>query len=141
MQKILEYIKQSKLGAAVLPPFKKFDGVLAAKVKRSNGEFSFIASKWNPDKERPDVAYDPMAFRGQVVEFIELYAKKSNVEEDDDEDTGAGENMTIPQITARLVELGMAESDAKKLGNKQAKFEKMKELEEEFENKKKEYEE
>lgn len=83
----------------------------------------------------------PTAFRGQVVEFIELYTKKSNVEEDDDDDTSAGENMTIPQIMARLIELGMEESDAKKLGNKQAKFDKMKELEEEFENKKKEYEE
>lgn len=136
MQKILEYVKQSKLGTAVLPPFKKFDGLMAAKIKRSSGDVSFVVSKWNPDEECPDVAYDPTAFKGQVIEFIELYAKSANAEVEDDDDDDAGDNMTIPQIMARLIELGMEESVAKKLGNKQAKFDKMKELEAEVEGKK-----
>ena len=89
MKQILDYLKIEKLGAPVLPPFEKFEGLMAAKVSRRNSE-SFVVAKWNEDFLTPDVAFDPNANFGMVDEFLELYDlesyTESNFEEDVDED-------------------------------------------------------
>lgn len=72
MKQILDYLKIEKLGAPVLPPFEKFEGLMAAKVSRRNSE-SFVVAKWNDDFLTPDVAFDPNANFGMVDEFLELY--------------------------------------------------------------------
>ena len=72
MKQILEYLKLEKLGTPVLPPFEKFEGLMAAKVSRRNSE-SFVVAKWNEDFLTPDVAFDPNANFGMVDEFLELY--------------------------------------------------------------------
>ena len=72
MKQILDYLKIEKLGATVLPPFEKFEGLMAAKVSRRNSE-SFVVAKWNGDFLTPDVAFDPNANFGMVDEFLELY--------------------------------------------------------------------
>ena len=72
MKQILDYLKIGKLGAPVLPPFEKFEGLMAAKVSRRNSE-SFVVAKWNDDFLTPDVAFDPNANFGMVDEFLELY--------------------------------------------------------------------
>ena len=88
MKQILEYLHIEKLGAPVLPPFEKFDGLVAAKVSRRNSE-SFVVARWNDDFLTPDVAFDPNANFGMVDEFLELY---SNEEVDSEiiEDEPAG---------------------------------------------------
>ena len=73
MKQILDYLKIEKLGATVLPPFEKFEGLMAAKVLRRNSE-SFVVAKWNDDFLTPDVAFDPNANFGMVDEFLELYS-------------------------------------------------------------------
>lgn len=82
MKQILDYLKIEKLGALVLPPFEKFEGLMAAKVSRRNSE-SFVVAKWNGDFLTPDVAFDPNANFGMVDEFLELYsneeASESNI--------------------------------------------------------------
>ena len=82
MKQILDYLKIEKLGAPVLPPFEKFEGLMAAKVSRRNSE-SFVVAKWNEDFLTPDVAFDPNANFGMVDEFLELYsneeASESNI--------------------------------------------------------------
>lgn len=72
MKQILDYLKIEKLGAPVLHPFEKFEGLMAAKVSRRNSE-SFVVAKWNEDFLTPDVAFDPNANFGMVDEFLELY--------------------------------------------------------------------
>ena len=72
MKQILDYLKIEKLGATVLPPFEKFEGLMVAKVSRRNSE-SFVVAKWNDDFLTPDVAFDPNANLGMVDEFLELY--------------------------------------------------------------------
>ena len=72
MKQILDYLKIEKLGATVLPPFEKFEGLMVAKVSRRNSE-SFVVAKWNDDFLTPDVAFDPNANFGMVDEFLELY--------------------------------------------------------------------
>ena len=72
MKQILDYLKIEKLGATVLPPFEKFEGLMAAKVSRRNSE-NFVVAKWNDDFLTPDVAFDPNANFGMVDEFLELY--------------------------------------------------------------------
>lgn len=72
MKQILDYLKIEKLGTPVLPPFEKFEGLMAAKVSRRNSE-SFVVAKWNGDFLTPDVAFDPNANFGMVDEFLELY--------------------------------------------------------------------
>lgn len=72
MKQILDYLKIEKLGNTVLPPFEKFEGLMAAKVSRRNSE-SFVVAKWNDDFLTPDVAFDPNANFGMVDEFLELY--------------------------------------------------------------------
>lgn len=73
MKQILDYLKIGKLGTPVLPPFEKFEGLMAAKVLRRNSE-SFVVAKWNDDFLTPDVAFDPNANFGMVDEFLELYS-------------------------------------------------------------------
>ena len=70
MKQILDYLKIKKLGSPVLPPFEKFEGLMAAKVLRRNSE-SFVVAKWNDDFLTPDVAFDPNANFGMVDEFLE----------------------------------------------------------------------
>lgn len=72
MKQILEYLKLEKLGTPVLPPFEKFEGLMAARVSRRNSE-SFVVAKWNDDFLTPDVAFDPNANFGMIDEFLELY--------------------------------------------------------------------
>lgn len=72
MKQILDYLKIEKLGATVLPPFEKFEGLMAAKVSRRNSE-NFVVAKWNEDFLTPDVAFDPNTNLGMVDEFLELY--------------------------------------------------------------------
>lgn len=88
MKQILDYLKIEKLGAALLPPFEKFEGLMAAKVSRRNSE-SFVVAKWNDDFFTPDVAFDPNANFGMVDEFLELYDN-----EEVDEELG-GEDIEI----------------------------------------------
>ena len=73
MKQILDYLKIGKLGTPVLPPFEKFEGLMAAKVSRRNSE-NFVVAKWNDDFLTPDVAFDPNANFGMVDEFLELYS-------------------------------------------------------------------
>jgi len=75
MKQILDYLKIEKLGTPVLPPFEKFEGLMAAKVSRRNSE-SFVVAKWNEDFLTPDVAFDPNANFGMVDEFLELYSNE-----------------------------------------------------------------
>ena len=75
MKQILDYLKIENLGAPVLPPFEKFEGLMAAKVSRRNSE-SFVVAKWNDDFLTPDVAFDPNANFGMVDEFLELYSNE-----------------------------------------------------------------
>ena len=75
MKQILDYLKIEKLGTPVLPPFEKFEGLMAAKVSRRNSE-SFVVAKWNDDFLTPDVAFDPNANLGMVDEFLELYSNE-----------------------------------------------------------------
>lgn len=75
MKQILDYLKIEKLCAPVLPPFEKFEGLMAAKVSRRNSE-SFLVAKWNDDFLTPDVAFDPNANFGMVDEFLELYSNE-----------------------------------------------------------------
>ena len=75
MKQILDYLKIGKLGTPVLPPFEKFEGLMAAKVSRRNSE-SFVVAKWNDDFLTPDVAFDPNANFGMVDEFLELYSNE-----------------------------------------------------------------
>lgn len=75
MKQILDYLKIEKLGTPVLPPFEKFDGLMAAKVSRRNSE-SFVVAKWNDDFLTPDVAFDPNANFGMIDEFLELYSNE-----------------------------------------------------------------
>ena len=88
MKQILDYLKIEKLGAPVLPPFEKFEGLVAAKVLRRNSE-SFVVAKWNDDFLTPDVAFDPNANFGMVDEFLELYPNEeagSEIIEDEPEE-------------------------------------------------------
>ena len=88
MKQILEYLHIEKLGAPVLPPFEKFDGLVAAKVSRRNSE-SFVVAKWNDDFLTPDVAFDPNANIGMVDEFLELYeSEEAHSETIEDEPDG-----------------------------------------------------
>ena len=80
MKQILDYLKIEKLGAPVLPPFEKFEGLMAAKVSRRNSE-SFVVAKWNDDFLTPDVAFDPNANFGMVDEFLELYSNEEATSE------------------------------------------------------------
>jgi len=80
MKQILDYLKIEKLGAPVLPPFEKFEGLMSAKVLRRNSE-SFVVAKWNDDFLTPDVAFDPNANFGMVDEFLELYSNEEVVSE------------------------------------------------------------
>ena len=75
MKQILDYLKIGKLGTPILPPFEKFEGLMAAKVSRRNSE-SFVVAKWNDDFLTPDVAFDPNANFGMVDEFLELYSNE-----------------------------------------------------------------
>ena len=75
MKQILEYLHIEKLGTPVLPPFEKFEGLMAAKVSRRNSE-NFVVAKWNDDFLTPDVAFDPNANFGMVDEFLELYSNE-----------------------------------------------------------------
>ena len=75
MKQILDYLKIEKLGATVLPPFEKFEGLMVAKVSRRNSE-NFVVAKWNDDFLTPDVAFDPNANFGMVDEFLELYSNE-----------------------------------------------------------------
>ena len=81
MKQILDYLKIEKLGAPVLPPFEKFEGLMVAKVSRRNSE-SFVVSKWNDDFLTPDVAFDPNANFGMVDEFLELYENEEDKAEE-----------------------------------------------------------
>jgi len=82
MKQILDYLKLKKLGAPVLSPFEKFEGLMAAKVSRRGME-NFVVAKWNEDFLTPDVAFDPNTNFGMVDEFLELY---ENEEADDTEE-------------------------------------------------------
>ena len=73
MKQILDYLRLEKLGAPVLPPFKEFEGLMAAKVSKRGSEF-FVVAKWNPEFLCPDVAFDPSTSFGSVDEFLELYS-------------------------------------------------------------------
>ena len=93
MKQILEYLHIEKLGATVLPPFEKFEGLVAAKVSRRNSE-SFVVAKWNDDFLTPDVAFDPNANFGMVDEFLELYSnEEAGSETIEDEPDG---NFEVP---------------------------------------------
>jgi len=86
MKQILDYLKLKKLGATVLPPFEKFEGLVAAKVSRRGME-NFVVAKWNEDFLTPDVAFDPNTNFGMVDEFLELYSSEEvNKPEEDLED-------------------------------------------------------
>jgi len=86
MKQILDYLNLKKLGATVLPPFEKFEGLMAAKVSRRGME-NFVVAKWNEDFLTPDVAFDPNTNFGMVDEFLELYENGEVGEtEEDSED-------------------------------------------------------
>ena len=90
MKQILDYLKLKKLGTPVLPPFEKFEGLVAAKVSRRGIE-NFVVAKWNPDFLVPDVAFDPNTSLGNVECFLELYLN-SDVSDEDLEQDGNADN-------------------------------------------------
>ena len=103
MKQILDYLKIGKLGAPVLPPFEKFEGLMAAKVSRRNSE-SFVVAKWNDDFLTPDVAFDPNANFGMVDEFLELYSNEEAGSETIEDETDGNFELTDNEEVAE--ELG-----------------------------------
>lgn len=127
MKQILNYLKYEKLGTPVLPPFKEFSGTVAAKIKR-NGSEEYIAAKWNPDKNAPDVAFDPNAFKGVVSEFVCLYGKTSTQDEKPKQEDSSEDSRTNKELDALLLSLGVDEKTVKYLPNKAARLEKLAEV-------------
>ena len=93
MKQILDYLKIGKLGTPVLPPFEKFEGLMAAKVSRRNSE-NFVVAKWNDDFLTPDVAFDPNANFGMVDEFLELYSNEEAGSETIEDETDGNFELT-----------------------------------------------
>lgn len=113
MKQILEYLKIKKLGTPVLPPFEKFEGLMAAKVLRRNSE-SFVVAKWNDDFLTPDVAFDPNANFGMVDEFLELYeiekdGHNSETTDKVDEDSEVDDEVDTDPNLDKILELNTTE--------------------------------
>lgn len=103
MKQILDYLKIGKLGTPVLPPFEKFEGLMAAKVSRRNSE-SFVVAKWNEDFLTPDVSFDPNANFGMIDEFLELYSnEEADSEIIEDEPDGNFELTDNEEVDEELV--------------------------------------
>lgn len=128
MKQILNHLKIEDLGAAVLPPFKEFAGIVPAKIKR-NGSEEYIAAKWNPEKSTPDVAFDPNAFKGTITEFICLYGKTSASDEKIQPEVAGEDLRTNKQLDELLLSLGADEKTVKYLPNKAARLALLAELE------------
>jgi len=106
MKRVLDYIGIPALGEPISPPFEKFDGMMAAKIKRAGFSTGYVAVRWNPLTLAPDSVFNPDVCLGGISEILELYKNPvvaEKVDSDDVKKSDAPEPSAYDLITIAVI--------------------------------------
>jgi len=140
--KLLDFIGKSEIGNTTVSSDAILPGLIIAEATRQSGDKCQVVVKYIDADGCYAVVRDPECHKGTIESIDLLYvyeedaATNGNIKNAEDElHENEFESITVKAITAALVDLGMAEDDIKKLGNKQEKFNEMKKLQKDLEDK------
>ena len=135
--KLLDFIGKSEIGNATVSPDTILPGLIIADATRQNGDNCQVVVKYIDADKCYAVVRDPECHKGTIESIDVLYVYEENEAANSAIKSAENEfeSITVKEITATLVELGMSEDAIKKLGNKQEKFDEMKKLQKDLEDK------
>lgn len=129
LNKLLEFIGKSEFGNSTVSPDTILSGLVIADATRKNGDKCKIAVKYIDATASYAAVCDPECHKGALASIDALYVYEEVVNDKKEAPVdGEFESITVKEITALLIDLGVSEDDIKKLGNKQAKFDELKKL-------------
>lgn len=127
LKQVLSYIGKAELGGIVLDNAKtEFDGKAVAKVKRLNGEETYVVVTYDKKTEKASIAYDPQANKGLIVDILSIYSYKYENDGNINQGlifipTGYIPTMNTKEITEELSQYGVGQEvidEAKNLTDK-----------------------
>jgi len=135
--KLLDFIGRSEIGNTTVYPGTILPGLIIADATRQNGDKCQVVVKYIDADKCYAVVRDPECHKGTIesIDLLYVYEEDAATSRDVKDAENEFESITVKEITAVLVELGMSEDAIKKLGNKQAKFDEMKKLQKDLEDK------
>lgn len=135
--KLLDFIGRSEIGNTTVYPDTILPGLIIADATRQNGDKCQVVVKYIDADKCYAVVRDPEGHKGTIesIDVLYIYEEDATTGGDGKNAENEFESITVKTITSVLVELGMSEDDIKKLGNKQAKFDEMKKLQKDLEDK------